>query len=477
MIVAILLMNTALALCDTIDMRSNYLYISSLDDSYVSSLAPTTNYGSATTMKAQLEYYYSYIKFDISSISSIDINSVKLRIFFNKSIEGTLYINKVDSNSWDEDTVVYNSRPLMGDNIDTITVSYPYCYYDIDVTDWVNDRITNEQTLVSFGFNANSEKELFTKEDGTPENVKPLLIVNYGNTLDTSDSNLKSIIYNYANVTTVDSFNNIYYSDNIITYEFVGSESNTTYTNIGSDDGNYHRLTSVSGSINMGYRFETQIEDVDINEIQKIEITYKGLNSFASGSSYAGGFRTMVYDYNNSAYINENEDVYNNLIYNNLKMLWTSVTPRVIHISNGFENYIDEDGVLKVVLYFVDTTSTIYNFDIYYYQVKVYYSEPVTPPVVDPDDPIDPGDPPVYPDLTDDTPIISVDGEYTGDLQNVLFRNLFQLNDKIGIPTWSLILLGGLIGVWKRRPELVIFCGLLFMFLLFFGYKLAMAVI
>jgi hypothetical protein len=116
------------------------------------------------------------------------------------------------------------------------------------------------------------------------------------------------------------------------------------------------------------------------------------------------------------------------------------------------------------------------NQDTYYYQVKVYYYEApvVTPPVVDPSDP---GDPPIYPDLTDDTPIISVDGEYTGDLQNVLFRNLFQLNDKIGIPTWSIILLCGLIGVWKRRPELVVFCGLIFLFLLFFGYKLSMVAV
>jgi len=468
-------MNTALALCD-IDMKSNYLYLLPSDDAYVSSLAPTTNYGSTTTMKVQLEYYYSYIKFDISSLSSIDVNSVKLRIFFNKSIEGTLYINEIDSNTWDEESVIYNSRPLMGDSIDSITVSYPYCYYDIDVTDWVIDRLNNEETQVSFGFNAGSEKELITKEDTTAENTKPRLIVNYGNSLDTEDPNLKSIIFNYANVTTVDTFNNLYYSDSIVTPEFVGSESNTTYINIGTDDGNYHRLTSISGSINMGYRFETQIEDVNISDIQKIEITYKGLCSYASGTSYAAGFKTLVYDYNNTVYINENEDVYNNLIYNNLKMMWTSATPRVIHIADGFDNYIDDDGVLKVVLYFVDNTSTIYNFDIYYYQVKVYYYDP---PVVTP--PVDPGDDsgtpsnPVYPDYTD--PIISVDGVYSGDIENILYRNLFQINDKFGIPTWSIILLGGLIGVWKRRPELVIFCGLIFLFLLFFGYKLEMTVV
>lgn len=146
--------------------------------------------------------------------------------------------------------------------------------------------------------------------------------------------------------------------------------------------------------------------------------------------------------------------------------------------SSVFDDWIDDlsyqtsglpNGTYYWCVYGNDGTNDGETTDTRYFHLDI--------PISDPGDDEETPSNPVYPDLTDDNPVISVDGQYTGDLQNVLFRNLFQLNDKIGIPTWSLILIGGLIGVWKRRPELVIFCGLLFLFLLFFGYKLSMVAV
>ncbi|KYC47312.1 MAG: hypothetical protein APG11_01286 [Candidatus Methanofastidiosum methylothiophilum] len=370
----------------------------------------------------------------------------------------------------------------MGDTIATLVYgTNPYAIIKIrsvtDVTGWVNDRIANSQTSVSFGIEYTGWNLYIWSKDYATVNFRPYLLIEYGNPIDPSDTTIVSKTYNYANVTDVDTYNNVFYNTNIGSYNFSfnGTEANASYVNVGTDDGNYVRVASGSTKYG-GIRFETKIDE-NVSIIQRIEILHKFYFNYAdNGNSMDEDVYIKLYDNDASNWITENTDTYGNNIFTSRTYL-RNLTNINVYITDNFDKYINEDGVLKYAMITKDFMGDTLNQDSYYYQVKVYYYEApeVTPPVVDPGDPGDPGTPnPVYPDLTDDTPIISVDGEYTGDMQNVLFRNLFNFNDKIRIPTWSLVLLGGLIGVWKRRPELVIFCGLLFLFLLFFGYKLSM---
>ncbi|KYC52169.1 MAG: hypothetical protein AMQ22_00946 [Candidatus Methanofastidiosum methylothiophilum] len=484
MIVAILLMNTALALCEDPDYKTNFLYINVSDDAYVCSNNPNNNYGSVNPIMSD-GTRTAYFQFSLATVpEGVKIVKAYLRIspdYTPVNPSSTIY--EVDSNNWDESTLTYNNRPLYGDEIVTIPTTIRYTYPDADVTSWVADRLNNSITDVSFASKSAGDCRWTTKEKVTYYvQARPKLIIEYANELNEGDPDIKYTIYNYANVTDVDTYNNVFYNANIGSFQpaFNGTEANTTYTYFGSDDANYHRLEDTTNAQRyMGFRFETKIDE-NVSKIQKIEILFKGnLSYYNQFNPQDMNFRAYIYDNNAPGYINENVDTRGNYSEYYERTYWGGPKTHNLEIGNNFDKYINEDGVLKVSIIYESVYTYKCFFDGYYYQVKVYYYDPpvVTPPVEDPPD--DPGTPsnPVYPDLTDDTPIISVDGQYTGDLQNVLFRNLFQLNDKIGIPTWSLILLGGLIGVWKRRPELVIFCGLIFLFLLFFGYKLSMVAV
>lgn len=375
--VAMLIMNTALALC--LDLNA-----SNIADTYVEDYNPTNTYGSQTQMSCATSSFLSttkhraFIRFDISDVpESAIIDKAELRVkFYYVQYKRNVDIYEVDSNNWNE-SINWNSQPLYGNKITSITDlttgMNTGILYTSDVTDWVNDRLNNDKTEVSFCFRDSSEGA--------------------------SSNNLQIYTRDFSTVSSRPVLN--------ISYVLVGSgvldspENNTTFTD-------YPLLVWLSSTNAIKYKLQIY-EDSDLN--------------------------TSVYD-----------DWVNDLSYQ------TSLLSNGTYYWRVYGSDGTNDGLPSETRFF--------NLNI-----------PI--PVVDPGTPSNP----VYPDLTDDTPIISVDGEYTGDLQNVLFRNLFNINDKIGIPTWSLILLVGIIGVWKRRPELVIFCGLLFMFLLFFGYKLSMVAI
>lgn len=476
-------MNTAFVLCEDPDYKCNYLVVPATHDTHVESLDPTDVNGHLPTIVLNVNNT-GYLKFDISATDiNTSVISAKLRLYFSSTTAPSdTSVYEVDSDLWDESTVNYNSRPLLGDLIDSVNMTIEFSQYEVDVTDWVKDRIINEKDYISFGITSDVAGSFNMP---TSENANtypyPILVIEYGNPLDLGDSRVKLKTYTFEDVTDVDTYNNIFYNTNIgsMNLGFAGSETNTAYINVGIDDANYYRFNGVDTALKyVGIRFENKIDE-NVTKIQRIVIKHKG-----TIPTYVGGPLMYKFDngiYNNDALsyvVTENIDTIGCLNdYSIVKYYYNTVATNNVYISNNFDKYINDDGVLKYSFVIYKYANKEQYFDTYYYEVDVYYIDDSVTPVLPPDDDVIPGDPSVYPDLTDDTPIISVDGEYTGDLQNVLFRNLFNINDKIGFPTWSLILLVGIIGVWKRRPELVIFCGLLFMFLLFFGYKLSMAVI
>ncbi|NMC77495.1 MAG: DNRLRE domain-containing protein [Candidatus Methanofastidiosa archaeon] len=483
-VISILLMNTALALCEDGNYSTNFLYISPSDDSYVDSSNPNTNYGTQSYMYAYTSYKSSYLKLAIPEVENI----VSAKLMINNETAGLIYVKEVDSNLWDEGSITYNNRPLMGDTIIEKTFgTSPYTEirmpYYIDITDWLNDRLDNEETSVSVGISTDSSNvHIHSKNQsvGWMALWKPFFIIEYGNPIDPLDTTIKNKTYDYANVTTEDPLNKVYYISNTTTgHTFNGTElTDAEYLKVGVNDANYVRATSpVSTAGKVAYRFETKIDE-NASVIKRIEIHHFLYTSYTTGTSPMDDVMSLgIYDNESTAWVYQNANTFGNFEKLGSRTSFLTLKDYTIYITDEIDRYINDDGVLKYSVYTDDQASYGINLDTYYYQVKVYYYDP---PVVTPD----PGDDdegtpdsPVYPDLTDDTPVISVDGQYTGDLQNVLFRNLINFNDSYGIPTWAFILIGGLIGVWKRRPELVIFCGLLFLFLLFFGYKLEMTVV
>jgi hypothetical protein len=317
--VAMLLMNTALALCEDPEYKTNFLFLDPSDDAQVDSSNPSNNYGSKTTLYVTTTTGTSYMMFDLSSLpANSSIVSVNL-LFVNCEV-GYLIINEVDSNLWDEGTLTYTNRPLMGDEIGNFTFgTYPFkdmrIRRTLDVTDWVNDRLDSGQTSVSFGFATTVNNfYIYPKESSSSSEIyRPKLLIEYGIPIDPLDTTIKSQVYNYANVTDVDTLNNIFYNANIgfLNFAFVGSESNSAYTNIGVDDGNYYRVSSGSTKWG-GIRFETKI-DQNVSVIKRIEITQKYYYNYVdSGNPIDEVINIAIYDNDSMSGIYENSDLYGN---------------------------------------------------------------------------------------------------------------------------------------------------------------------
>lgn len=128
-------------------------------DSYVNSETPDTNYGTSFSLIAGTETLLSstkivYLKFDISSIpedSVISEATANLRLGSCPYCGNpeTISAYAVTSNSWDETTITYNNRPVLGATPeDTISVSgTPPYWYSWQVTEALKNQ--KEQGFVS----------------------------------------------------------------------------------------------------------------------------------------------------------------------------------------------------------------------------------------------------------------------------------------------------------------------------------------
>lgn len=201
-------MNTALALCEDDLTNTYYAQLSPIDDGYVNSVNPTTVYKDTQLMIVSTAS--AYIKFDISSLMGKNIISAKLRISLGDVSQYAFDLNKVDSNSWDDDTLCYNNRPLMGDLISRQTINPQAIWTEIDVTDWVKERQEDNVSYVSLGMdNQVSYLKLASNRYTLFPSARPYLVVQYDDPIVAVD--LHSTTYDYANVTDVDTLNNYFY--------------------------------------------------------------------------------------------------------------------------------------------------------------------------------------------------------------------------------------------------------------------------
>jgi hypothetical protein len=199
---------------------------------------------------------------------------------------------------------------------------------------------------------------------------RPKLVIEYGIPIDYDDPNVNSSIYDFANVTDVDTLNNIFYIDNTTSGgSFTGSESNSAYTNIGADDGNYHRVASPTGAGISGIRFETKIDE-NASDILKIEINHKLQFNYSSGTNPMDDtIELYIYDNNTMNWISENVNTFGNTKYSSRKGFMQTVT-YTIYITDNFDRYLDSNGVLKYCLLVNDNMGFAIYTDTYYYYVK-----------------------------------------------------------------------------------------------------------
>ena len=126
---------------------------SPVDDAYVDSDKPDKTFGTKDKNFLDVKsypsewiddhYVYSYLKFDLTSLSDdADIYDAKLRLYiyssFNIISDPYIRIHRVDDNSWDESTITYNNQPyLYSGYIDSIDLDATDDYLEWDITSYV----------------------------------------------------------------------------------------------------------------------------------------------------------------------------------------------------------------------------------------------------------------------------------------------------------------------------------------------------
>ncbi|GCE10773.1 CBM96 family carbohydrate-binding protein [Tengunoibacter tsumagoiensis] len=153
------------------------------DDTTLSSSTPTSlapiadrdnwaqSTGSENTLNVSI-YQYSYLKFDLSSISS-SINSAHLRVYRNNDDQGsiTLTAYQVSDNSWVETS---NTLPAPGSAISSIT-SPGIGVVDFDLTSYIQSAKASG-TSVTIALNASCQnwQSVYSRENSTNQ---PALVI------------------------------------------------------------------------------------------------------------------------------------------------------------------------------------------------------------------------------------------------------------------------------------------------------------
>jgi len=115
---------------------TNTLTFTPIEDAYIASGSPTTNYGSATTLQVDNSPIKHFLlKFDVSGLNGQQIASAKLR-FYNvdpSSKGGDFYA--VSDTSWQEETLTWNNAPAaLTDLLASLGSVSANNWYEIDIT-------------------------------------------------------------------------------------------------------------------------------------------------------------------------------------------------------------------------------------------------------------------------------------------------------------------------------------------------------
>jgi hypothetical protein len=164
----------------------NLTYNRLQNDTFVDLAFPTTNYGNLTYFSIGRNgnsTYYGYLMFDISNITSIQINSAEIYLYQNLGLVNVpvVTVQRVTS-AWNEYNVTWNTKPTNDAYIwDKKAVQQGWYYWNITglVQGWVNGTYTN------YGVFLNISPSIGTLNYTTPPSkesggaYQPYLIVEY----------------------------------------------------------------------------------------------------------------------------------------------------------------------------------------------------------------------------------------------------------------------------------------------------------
>ena len=117
-------------------------------DTFVFDGSPTTNFGRNSVLDVKTNSTAglnrdAYFKFDLSSLGTDPIASVKLRFNANLSAAGRVATSvfAVSNTDWTETVLTWNNRPALGNSLGSVTVASTLSlWHEVDVTDYLREQ-------------------------------------------------------------------------------------------------------------------------------------------------------------------------------------------------------------------------------------------------------------------------------------------------------------------------------------------------
>jgi len=126
----------------TSSSAGNTFTFTSIADAYVNSGSTTTNYGSATTLRADASPdIHSYLRFNVQGLSG-NVTRATLRIFANSASTIGCNANSLSNNTWTESTINYSNAPSLGSAIGSSSPFGAGVWITLDVTAYITGNDT-----------------------------------------------------------------------------------------------------------------------------------------------------------------------------------------------------------------------------------------------------------------------------------------------------------------------------------------------
>ncbi len=164
-----------------------------IDDAYISQTSPNTNYGLQSSLQTRPtlnQYKRTFIKFNLSELNNKTVVSAVLRLWRDSTASDQTQVSvfRVDDNTWRETIITWNNQPPIFDLISTTYIAggSGVVSYDWDVSQYIINKLSNEQEVVSMALKDAWEgtgtfNVLFRSEEYSGTTYDPVLIVEYTN--------------------------------------------------------------------------------------------------------------------------------------------------------------------------------------------------------------------------------------------------------------------------------------------------------
>ena len=146
------------------------------DDAYVSKSDDDENYGDKKHVNVDgspLEV--SYLKFNLSNISSSSVTSAVLRLRVTNSSNASINVRRVNNTTWKEEKITYKNRPDFSSILGKLRPGDRNAYVELNITDEVKRKSGNYMSIAIESSWSNGV-DFYSKETGT-SSYRPSLFI------------------------------------------------------------------------------------------------------------------------------------------------------------------------------------------------------------------------------------------------------------------------------------------------------------